>query len=159
MTAMQKRRTGTVTADLKAFQSIAMGPIAPPATVHLGPGVRPIWDFIIAMRARDEWSFVDLHCAAHLARSMAAIERLSTELSGDVQPNDVRHSLIDRLSQRAVRLTRFLHLHASALNGRPRDALKARQAEQRARDTIQDAGTEDDGLLATPPLPGRSRDH
>lgn len=144
-------------AAISAFQSAALGPIEPPATVRLRDGDRPIWDSIVLVRAREEWSEIDLHHAGNLARCLADIERISGEIGamGDVFTNDrgtpivnPRHALLETLSRRAVALTRLLHLHASVMVGRPADVANGRSVEREARATA--ATKDDDDLLASP---------
>lgn len=147
----------TAAAAVKAFQNAAFSPIEPPKAVKLRDGDRPIWDALMVVRARDEWSEVDLHHAANLTRCLADIERITGEIEthGDVFTNDrgtpivnPRHALLETLSRRAVALTRLLHLHALVINGEPRDMGKGRELEQQSR---QAATTkDDDDLLATP---------
>lgn len=116
----------------------------------------PVWASIVRARARDEWSEVDLHHAANLARCLADVERISAEITkdGDLLTNDrgtqivnPKHGLLETLSRRSVALTRLLHLHAAALM-RPVDAVAARETERRAREATQD--NDDGDLLATP---------
>lgn len=159
MAKVKPKRVDSRTAEaaVSAFQAAALGPIEPPATVKLREADRALWDAIMLVRAREEWSEIDLHHAANLTRCLADIERISDEISvrGDVYTNDrgtalvnPRHALLEVLSRRAVALTRLLHLHALVLNGEPRDMGKGRELEQGARKTA--TTTDEDDLLASP---------
>ena len=156
-----KRRIGTPEAQVEMLANAFAGTLEPPASVNLRAEDLPIWRMLMGARARAEWSSVDLHHAANLARSLADIERMSTELSaeGDVLLNprgtvvaNPKHGLLEILSRRVVALTKLLQMHAYAVTGDADNKAPGRKAEAAARDI---AATHDDGfnadeLLATP---------
>ncbi len=132
----------------------------PPEHVKLRERDWPFWFDIVRVRAREEWTPMDLIHAANLARCLSDIEKLSQEMGEDgaTLVNDrgtvvanPRHAILETLSRRSVTLTKTLHLHASALGVKPSDMEAKRRDEQVARETQADdfAG---DNLLATPGL-------
>jgi hypothetical protein len=104
----------------------------------------------VAARATVTWNVADLEIAGNLARAKADIERLQADIDseGDVIVNargtlvaNPKHAVLEVLSRRAVALSRLLHIHAEATNGRSRDQIgklaAQRQAEE-AADALRD---------------------
>lgn len=144
--APRRRRSDSAAAAVVAAQAAALGPIDPPAHVALREGDRPFWNAIVKARARDTWTDTDLTTAANLARSQADIEHLQAKLDieGYVVDDKINPTarLVEVLSRRVVALSRVLHVHAEATQGRSRDAGNA-LANERA------AAAEHDDLIPT----------
>lgn len=87
-------------------------------------------------RARDTWNDTDLTTAANLARTQADIENLQAKLDAEGYVVDdkinPKAKLVEILSRRAVALSRVLHVHAEATQGRSRDAGNALANERQA---------------------------
>lgn len=143
----KRQRSDSAAAAVAAAQAAALGPLDPPAHITLRPGDRPFWDAIVTARARDTWTDTDLATAANMARTQADIERLQQQVDADgyviegkVNPAAV---MVEKLSRRAVALSRVLHVHAEATVGESRDGKKALENERQA------AGQDDDDLIPT----------
>ena len=136
-TTPRRKRSDSAAAAIAATQAAALGPLDPPAHVALRPGDRPFWEAIMQARARDTWTGPDLVAAANLARCLADVERLQSEVNteGDVigEKLNPKHRLIETLSRRAVTLAAALHVNALATQGRARDAGNALELERKAR--------------------------
>lgn len=152
----RKRRSDSITVQGEMYRS-AGEVIEPPAHVSLRPGDRPFWDSIVRARARDTWNEADLEQAANLARCKADIERIQAEIhiEGDVLENakgtqivNPKHALLETLSRRAVALSRTLHVHAEATQGRSRDTGQRTQAQKSAEESRRQA--ESSSLIAPP---------
>ena len=136
----KRNRSDSISAAIRAAQSVALGPLQPPAHVALRDGDLPYWTAIVTARARDTWTAVDLTTAANLARSQADIEALQKELDaqgyitpeGKINPVAV---LIETLTKRVVTLARALHVNAEAVLGRARDSGSALANERKASAT------------------------
>lgn len=140
---MPRKRADSTTQAVTATQAAISGPIQPPAHIKLREGDLPFWEAIILARAADTWNTADLTHAANLARCQADIVRLQgdIETEGDTIVSarglpvvNPKHTLVETLSRRAVSLSRALHTHAEATQGRSRDAgnKQALEAGQRA---------------------------
>lgn len=115
------------------------------------------WSGIIASRARDEWSDIDLVVAAQLAVCQWEIERESHELraEGSVLVNargtqimNPRHSVVAELARREMALMRTLRMGGKAA-GDPRDESGRRKLERESREIRAQIESEDDELLAS----------
>lgn len=128
---MARKKADSTAYATTATQAAISGPIQPPAHIKLRECDAPFWEAIIQARAADSWNAADLAHAANLARCQADIVRLQGELEAEgdtivsarglpvVNP---KHTLVETLSRRAVSLSRALHTHAEATQGRSRDA-------------------------------------
>ena len=155
---MSKRhRSDTAAEATRRMADALTGPAQPPAHVKLRETDWPFWFSIVSARAKDSWNDADLEMAANLARTKSDIDRLGQEIDveGDVVKNDrgtqimnPKHSLLETLSRRAVALSRMLHVHAEATQGRARDTGKRGKAEQETQAALQQV--EGDNLLARP---------
>ena len=134
--APRRRRSDSSTAAVAAAQAAALGPIDPPAHVALREGDLPFWNAVVKARARDTWNDTDLTTAANLARTQADIENLQAKLDAEGYVVDdkinPKAKLVETLSRRAVALSRVLHVHAEATQGRSRDAGNALANERQA---------------------------
>ena len=149
---MKKPRRPPVTSieqTIKLIGDVAKGPPDPPAHVKLRPGDMPFWDGIIAQRARDDWTEVDLVVAAQLARTQADIETESRMADdGEMRTKILleRVVILDKLSNREMALIRTLRL---AGLGNASDVKERRRLERQAESlAAESADTEDDRLLA-----------
>ena len=117
----KRNRSDSAAAAVRAAQAAALGPLEPPAHVALRPGDRPFWEAIMQARARDTWTGPDLVAAATLARCLADVERLQSEVNteGDVigEKLNPKHRLIETLSRRAVTLALASRVPVAALMG------------------------------------------
>ena len=144
----RNRRSDSAAAAVQAMANALAGELQPPAGVVLPAAARKFWTRIIGNRPRDRWNDLDLCNAVELARMFADIERLRAmiEAEGDVtaagKPHPA-HKLLDTTGRRAVALSRMLHVHAEATEGRSANCPNALGNEQQARA----AAAVDDGLI------------
>ena len=148
----KRNRSDSVSSKVQQFSSLDA---SPPEHVHLRDGDLPFWRSIVRARAADSWNDADLEQAANLARCKADIERLQVEIDaeGDTVVNargtpvmNPKHSLLETLSRRAVALSRMLHVHAEATQGRACQTGERTKAQNKARAKIKDG----DDLIAPP---------
>lgn len=133
----RNRRSDSATAAVKAAQNAAMDSHEPPAHVDFPDSALPYWQNIMRARARDRWLPIDLDNAAELAMTQCDMARLRAVLriEGDVMENGKphpAHKLLDSAVRRAIALSRLLHVHPEATEGRSRDAGNALQNERKA---------------------------
>ena len=107
-------RSDSATAAVQAAQNAAQGPLEPPAHVTLPDDARPFWDALVRNRPRHKWNEADLGNAAILAVTQMQVHGLI----GDVE----QAALVDKLTRRIVSLSRLLHVHPEATQGRAQDA-------------------------------------
>ena len=107
-------RSDSATAAVQAAQNAAQGPLEPPAHVTLPDDARPFWDALVRNRPRHKWNEADLGNAAILAVTQMQVH----DLIGDVE----QAALVDKLTRRIVSLSRMLHVHPEATEGRAQDA-------------------------------------
>lgn len=144
---MSRVRSDSVTHAVKSAQAASLGPIQPPAHLHLRDGDWPYWNAIIQARAADSWNDADLAFAVNLARCQHDIMRVQDELEeeGDILTNakgtkvvNPKHALVETLSRRAASLSAKIHVHTAATVGRTADAGKKLAEEKSARAAIDD---------------------
>ena len=141
----RQRRSDSAAAAVKAAQNAALGPHSPPEYIDFPDSAMPYWLHIMEARARDRWLPIDLANAAELAMLYDDIARLRAviRLEGDVlegKPHPA-HRLLDTAGRRAIALSRMLHVHPEATEGRSQDAAKSAQNDRKAREA--QAGTPD----------------
>jgi hypothetical protein len=141
----RRLRSDSAHAAAEAYQNAAQAPIEPPLCVTLRDGDLPFWARIIESKARSTWTPADLVSAAHLARALADMEMLQSQvdsegyvLEGKINP---AAKALEMLSKRVVMIARAIQVHALATVGEARDAGKSATAEREAREQ------EDDPLL------------
>lgn len=121
---------------MQAAQNAALGPHDPLPHAPVPADAMPFWVAIMRNRPRDRWNDADLANAATLARCQRDVERLQSEVAteGDVIEGKVnpKHILIDKLVRRVMGLSRMLHVHPEATDGRSQDAGKALENERQA---------------------------
>jgi len=81
--------------------------------VTLPEAARPFWDALMRNRPRHRWNEADLGNAAILAITQMQVHALI----GDVE----QAALVDKLTRRIVSLSRLLHVHPEATEGRAQD--------------------------------------
>ena len=111
---MRQSRSDSSAAAVQAAQDAAQGPLEPPAHVTLPDAARPFWAALVRNRARHKLNEADLGNAAILAITQMQVH----DLIGDVE----QAALVDKLTRRIVSLSRMLHVHPEATEGRAQDA-------------------------------------
>lgn len=132
----RNRRSDSATAAVQAAQNAALGPHSPPSHIDFPDSALPYWLTIMEARARDRWLPIDLANAAELAMLYDDMARLRASIrkEGDVvegKPHPA-HKLLDTAGRRAIALSRMLHVHPEATEGRSRDAGNALANERAA---------------------------
>lgn len=125
---MRQTRSDSVTAAVQAAQNAAQGPLDPPAHVHVPAEVRPFWDALMRNRPRHKWNEADLGNAAILAITQAQVHGLI----GDVE----QVALVDKLTRRIMSLSRLLHVHPEATEGRALEQGNALEVERKAEANV-----------------------
>ncbi|WP_407460193.1 hypothetical protein ABFU26_11015 [Xanthomonas campestris pv. raphani] len=148
MKKTRNRRSDSVAAAVTAAKNAAADSLQPPAHIDFPTEAWPHWLAIIGNRARDRWNDLDLINAAELAMIHADIARLRAlvRLEGDMtqggKPHPA-HKLLDTAGRRAIALSRMLHVHPEATEGRSRDAGNSLNLQREA----QQAATNSDPLI------------
>ena len=106
-------RSDSATAAVQAAQNAAQGPLEPPAHVTLPDDARPFWDALVRNRPRHKWNEADLGNAAILAVTQMQVHGLIGAVD--------QAALVDKLTRRIVSLSRLLHVHPEATQGRAQD--------------------------------------
>ena len=144
----KRHRSDSAKSAAKAHQNAAQAPIEPPGYVALPEPCKPFWQAIVTARPRDTWNEVDLASAANLARCQADIEALQAQIdeAGFVIDGKVNPAceLLEKMSRRALALTRAIAVNTVATVGRSADIVKGAELERQARADMQD-----DGLIPT----------
>lgn len=121
---MRQTRSDSAAAAVQAAQNAAQGPLNPPEHVTLPDGALPYWRALMANRARHKWNDADLATAALLATT----QMQAVELMGDIE----QAALVDKLGRRIALLSKLLHVHAEATQGRAREQGKTLELEREA---------------------------
>lgn len=126
MTRERQGRSDSATAAVQAAQNAAAAPLEPPGHVTLPVEARPFWDALMRNRPRDKWNDADLATAAVLAVSQMQANALMADME--------QVAVVDKLSRRITSLSRLLHVHPEATQGRAQDQgnklINEREAEQ-----------------------------
>lgn len=135
---MRQTRSDSATAAVQAAQNAAQGPLNPPDHVTLPAEALPYWRALMANRARHKWNDADLATAAMLARAQYDADRLAQLIDAegllvDGKPHPA-HNLVDKLGRRIALLSRLLHVHAEATQGRAREQGNGLAVEQEAQE-------------------------
>lgn len=135
------QRSDSHAAALKAMRNVQDGIPRPPDYIDFPDSAWPYWEAIFKNRAADRWNALDLANAAELAmvhddmaRLRAKIREQGDVLEGD-KPNPA-HKLLDNAGRRAIALSRMLHVHPEATEGRSRDSGNALKNEREAERTL-----------------------
>ena len=144
----RKQRTDTVHGAKAAMDAALAGDVQPPEFMKLRAEDRPYWQAVVRARTRDNWDELDLIHAVNLARTLADIEKLQLALGtdghmmenqkGTIVANPI-HLIIETLTRRSVALSRALHVHAEAKQGKAKLQGKALESQRLAEQTIVDA--------------------
>ena len=110
---MRQTRSDSATAAVQAAQNAAAGPLEPPAHVPLPDEARAFWEAVVRNRPRHRWTDCDLATAALLAVSQMQV----LALMADVE----QLPAVDKLARRIAMLSRLLHVHPEATQGRARE--------------------------------------
>lgn len=121
---MRQTRSDSAAAAVQAAQNAAQGPLNPPGHVTLPDGALPFWHALVANRPRHKWNDADLATAALLAVS----QWQAVELMADIE----QAALVDKLGRRIAMLSRLLHVHPEATQGRAREQGNALELEREA---------------------------
>lgn len=121
---MRQTRSDSATAAVQAAQNAAAGPLEPPAHITLPAEALPFWRALMRNRARDKWNDADLGNAAILAVSQMQVHQLITDLE--------QVATVDKLTRRIAMLSRLLHVHPEATEGRAQDQGNKLVAEREA---------------------------
>lgn len=121
---MRQTRSDSATAAVQAAQNAAQGPLEPPAHVTVPEEARPFWDALMRNRPRHKWNDADLGNAAILAVTQSQVHRLI----GDME----QAALVDKLTRRIMSLSRLLHVHPEATQGRAQDQGNKLELEREA---------------------------
>ena len=126
MARERQGRSDSAPAAVQAARNVAQGPLNPPAHVTLPVEARPFWDALMRNRPRDKWNDADLATAAVLAVSQMQANALMADME--------QVAVVDKLSRRITSLSRLLHVHPEATQGRAQDQgnklINEREAEQ-----------------------------
>jgi hypothetical protein len=150
---MTRVRSDSVTTAVAAAQAAALGTIRPPSHIDLPDEAIPFWNAIVEARASTTWNPADLALAATLARTQSGINRLLNEIAkeGDTLVNakgtvtlNPKHNLLEVMTRRVIALSKAVHVHAEATQGRSRDAGNKLAAEKDAKESI---AVSDDELI------------
>lgn len=125
---MRQTRSDSATAAVQAAQNAAAGPLEPPAHVPLPDEARAFWEAVVRNRPRHRWTDCDLATAALLAVS----QWQATTLMADVE----QLAVVDRLSRRIMALSRMLHVHPEATQGRAREQGNGLTVERQAEGNV-----------------------
>jgi hypothetical protein len=138
---MPRKKSDTVSAQIRAMQNAALPDLEPPKHVKLREQDWPFWTDILRARARDDWQPYDLTVVAQLARCQYDIERESEHLyaEGSIVENargtqvmNPRVTVLEQLARREMALMRSLRMTGQTV-GDPRDLSPSRNIENKAR--------------------------
>ena len=133
---MRQTRSDSAKAAVQAAQNAAQAPLTPPGHVTLPAGALPFWEALVRNRPRHKWNEADLATAAMLARAQFDAERLAQTMDEegllvDGKPHPA-HVLVDKLGRRIAMLSRLLHVHPEATQGRAREQGNSLELEREA---------------------------
>lgn len=140
--APKRKRSDSTKAKTEALRAAAAPLMPAPLGVLLRKQDAPFWKAITEARPRETWTAIDLTHAATLARTLADMETLQAQIDeagytfGDaVNPAFAVH---EKLSRRAMSLSRMIHVHTLATVGRSGDAAGLAELERQARAQADD---------------------
>ena len=138
----RRLRSDSAHAAAEAYQNAAQAPIEPPECITLREQDKAFWTRIVESKARSNWTATDLVSAAHLARALADMEMLQSQVDaeGYVLADKINPAAkaLEMLSKRVVMIARAIQVHALATVGEARDAGKSATAEREARQQEDD---------------------
>lgn len=122
---MRQTRSDSAAAAVQAAQNAAQGVLTPPDYLAVCAEAQPFWDALMRSRPRHRWTDADMATAAMLARAYRDVERHEAAIAdegavidGKLNP---RLALVDKLGRRIMGLSRLLHVHPEATQGRARE--------------------------------------
>jgi hypothetical protein len=132
----RQHRSDSADAAVQAAQNVAQGALLPPPHVTLPEAAMPFWEALMRNRPRHRWNDADLATAAMLARAQYDVERheRAIMLEGDLIEGALnpRLALVDKLGRRIMSLSRLLHVHPEATEGRAREQGNELELEREA---------------------------
>lgn len=133
----KRKRSDSAAAAVVAAQNAALGPLDPPSHIDFPASARPHWLAIMRNRPRDKWNDLDLINAAELAMLQDDMARLRARLrlDGDLGEDGKAHPLHKLVSDKqrlVIALSRMLHVHPEATEGKSEDSAKALKNERQA---------------------------
>lgn len=135
---MRQTRSDSAVAAVQAAQNAAQAPLSPPEHVTLPADALPFWSALVANRPRHKWNTADLATAAMLARAQFDVERHERAITeeGDIVEGKAnpRLALVDKLGRRIMSLSRLLHVHPEATQGRAREQGNGLDVEHQAQE-------------------------
>ena len=136
MTDNRRQRADSAATAVQAAQNAALGPREPLPYAPVPDAVLPFWEAVMRNRPRDRWNDLDLANAAVLSWAQYDVARLNAEIAseGDIIDGKLnpKHALLDKLARRIMSLSRLLHVHPEATEGRARESGKSLEAEREA---------------------------
>jgi len=79
----RRLRSDSSHAAAEAYQNAAQAPIEPPECITLREQDKAFWTRIVESKARSNWTATDLVSAAHLARALADMEMLQSQVDAE----------------------------------------------------------------------------
>lgn len=116
-----------------------IGEIEIPSYLSIKKAEEPFLKDILETKPKKSWTKPDIAKAVELAKTMATIERLHKQIAkeGDIiidmngkEIEHPAHKLLDSVTKRIIALSRSIHIHAEATQGRARDALGAKKIRE-----------------------------
>lgn len=151
---MKRARSDSAAAALSALRGAAQK-IAPPETANIEQADMPYWESITRARAKDDWTVIDLHHAANLAKILRYIDESHADIAVSgmtlvnergTQIDNPAFSRLEKLTRLALSMAAKLHVHAEATVGKSEDSAKRATKQRKAEAVISEA----DDLLAKP---------
>lgn len=158
MARKKRQRSDNVEVQTKLMREAITG-IAPPAYIELGEDERPFWDTIIAARA--DWTNIDLHNAAALARVHYMIEHQSkllmaegpmiTNKAGNEIANP-RIKVLGDLARLNLSYSVKMQVHAHATVGNLEDQVTKNKAKRQMIESHALLENDEESYFATPKI-------
>lgn len=122
---MRQTRADSAAAAVQAAHNAAQAPLTPPDHLAVCADARPFWDALMRSRPRHRWTDADMATAAMLARAYRDVERheAAIDAEGDMVDGKLNPRLghVDKLGRRIAMMSRLLHVHPEATQGRARE--------------------------------------
>lgn len=153
MTQRKRNPANTVAETTKAAAS---GFIKPPPHIKLKKDERVYWDALARTRASNTWTEAELDLAANLSKDKAKVDQLRKEIEreGDIITNargtpipNPKHTLLETITRRVVTVSKLLHVHAAATQGRARDTGQRSKSANQTAEAVDQASLDSEGLI------------
>lgn len=158
MAKRKRQRSDNIEVQTKLMREAIAG-IEPPPYIKLGKEERPFWDTIIAARA--DWTDIDLHNAAALARVQCMIEQQSktllaegpmiTNSAGNKVPNPRIKAMRD-LATLNLSYSIRMQVHAHATVGSLEDQVTKNKAKKQMIQQHALLENDEEAYFAAPPV-------